>query len=368
MSGWIKEYLDHALEEIRGIVGGGCALAAVSGGVDSTTAALLARQALGDRLHAVFIDTGFMREGEAVRVKRALESLLSLEILDRSEVFYKALRGLRDAEEKRRRFREVFYEVLSQEARRRGCAYLVQGTIAPDIIETKGGIKTQHNVLMQVGLNPLSRYGFKVLEPLRELYKDEVRVLADMLGLPPSITQRQPFPGPGLLVRIVGEVTGEKLGIVRRATSIVEDRLEGSGASQFFAAIWEDEAEEVGRHVWVYRGVRATGVRGDARRYGPIALYTGSWKTPGDLGRIVSELPRLPGDPVRLVAEIGSGSRGRYTVSIRAVVTEDFMTADVLEATRSDLEPLASEILGIPGVRRVVYDVTPKPPATIEYE
>ena len=152
MEEWLHEYVDRVSREIREAVEDGCALAAVSGGVDSTTAALLAYHALEERLHPIFIDTGFMRKEEPLLVRRALEKLMPLEILDRSTVFYEALRGLSDAEEKRRRFREVFYRILSQEALKRKCRYLVQGTIAPDIIETTGGIKTQHNVLEQAGL------------------------------------------------------------------------------------------------------------------------------------------------------------------------------------------------------------------------
>ncbi len=368
MEEWLHEYVDRVSREIKETVGDGCALAAVSGGVDSTTAALLAYHALEERLHPIFIDTGFMRKEEPLLVRRALEKLMPLEILDRSTVFYEALRGLSDAEEKRRRFREVFYRILSQEALKRKCRYLVQGTIAPDIIETTGGIKTQHNVLEQAGLDPASRYGFRVLEPLRELYKDEVRILAGMLGLPPEITRRQPFPGPGLLVRIIGVFDEDKLRVVREATSIVEGSLRSSGASQYFAALWSGRAEEIGGNLWIYRSVRATGVRGDARRYGPIALYRGGWEKPSDLEDLVSGLPSLPGDPVRLVAEVAEKSSGDYTVSIRAVVTEDFMTADVLEAHRSKLGRIASRLLGIQGVHRIVYDVTPKPPATIEYE
>ena len=368
---WLASYIDRQVKELGGKVGREeCALAAVSGGVDSTTAAVLAYKALGSRVHAVFIDTGFMREGEAHRVKNELKEILPLEIVDYSERFLGSLEGLSDAEEKRKKFRSIFYSVLSEEAVKRGCRYLVQGTIAPDIIETVGGIKTQHNVLAQAGLNPLKNYGFTVLEPLKELYKDEVRRVARLVGVPDSVVERQPFPGPGLLIRVVGELSRGKLSAARRATRIVEEQMSGWGASQYFAAVWIDDVENIGGgELLIYRGVRATGVRGDARRYGPIVLYRGGWSRPRDLEGMVSRLPSMPGDPVRMVAEIYSRNSGKYAVAIRAVVTEDFMTADILDADRQRLEHLALKLASeIPEARRIVYDVTPKPPATIEYE
>ncbi len=221
-----------------------CALAAISGGVDSTTAAVLVRRAIGNRLKAVFIDTGFMRFNEPAHVKDILNDILPIDIINASDSFYHEMLGLSDAEKKRIRFREVFYGVLSEIARGYGCDWLVQGTIAPpDWIETRGGgIKTQHNVLEQIGIDTASKYGFKLLEPLRELYKDQVRELARTLNVPNEIVNRQPFPGPGLSIRAVGgELTLEKLDVVREATRIVEEGLEGMGLSQWFAAAWEYE-------------------------------------------------------------------------------------------------------------------------------
>lgn len=188
--------IDRVIENIRSLPIK-CALAAISGGVDSTTAAVLVRRAIGDRLRAVFIDTGFMRMNEPMHVRESLKDILTIEVIDARDRFYRELLGLSDAEEKRVRFRETFYTVLSEVAREYGCDWLVQGTIAPDWIETRGGIKTQHNVLEQIGIDTASKYGFKLLEPLKEFYKDQVRELARALGIPIGIVNRQPFPGPG---------------------------------------------------------------------------------------------------------------------------------------------------------------------------
>ena len=355
-----------------------CALAAISGGVDSTTAAVLVRRAIGNRLRAVFIDTGFMRINEPSNVKEMLKAVLPIEVIDASGRFYREMLGLSDAEEKRIRFREVFYAVLSEIARNYGCDWLVQGTIAPDWIETRGGIKTQHNVLEQIGIDTASKYGFRLLEPLRELYKDQVRELARQLGVPDAIINRQPFPGPGLSIRTVGELTLEKLDVVRRATKIVEERLEGMGLSQWFAAAWEydvspsdDLARAVGSlgrlSTYLFRA-RATGVKGDSRAYGNVVLISGelsSWGSVYELYRYLGAEPNV----THVVYELVSRGVGRYFVSIRAVLTEDFMTADVARLPRDVLMDIAREIMNSDDrVAAVGYDVTPKPPATIEYE
>ncbi|MEM0308350.1 MAG: hypothetical protein QXO64_05355, partial [Thermofilaceae archaeon] len=250
-----KAFLEKAVEEVRSRVGGERAIAACSGGVDSTVSALIARIALGDRLKAVYIDDGFRRLGEPEATVQLLRSLgLDVELIDAKNEFYNAVRGLRDAEEKRKAFRHTFYTVLGRAAKSWGARFLVQGTIAPDIIETVGGVKTQHNVLVQLGLDPRA-YGFEVVEPLRELYKPQVRQLARYLGLPKEISEKMPFPGPGLLIRVVGEATPEKVDIVRRATRIVEEETRGLGAFQAFAVLLEG---------------RATGVKGGKRVYGYI--------------------------------------------------------------------------------------------------
>ena len=306
-----REFVERAVEEIRRTVGDARAVAACSGGVDSTVAAVLARRALGDRLTAVYINDGFRREGEPEWAVSMLQRLgLNVLLVDARREFLEAVRGLSDAEEKRKAFRHTFYSVLGRVAREVGARYLVQGTIAADVVETVRGVKTQHNVLVQLGLDPRT-YGFEVVEPLRELYKPQVRELARFLGLPPEISERMPFPGPGLLVRVVGEVTEEKLEIVRKATRIVEEEFAGLGAFQAFAAVLEG---------------RATGIVGGERRYG-------------------------------------------YMVAVRAVRSEDALTAEPLEAPFELLRRVAERITReVPGVVRVLYEVTGKPPATIEYE
>ncbi len=352
-----------------------CALAAISGGVDSTTAAVLVRRAIGDRLRAVFIDTGFMRANEPDQVKSLLSNVLPIEIVDARDYFYRELIGISDAEKKRVRFREVFYTVLSRLARELGCDWLVQGTIAPDWIETKGGIKTQHNVLEQLGINTVERYGFKLIEPLRELYKDQVREVARQLGIPSEIINRQPFPGPGLSIRAVGRLTLEKLDVVRRATEIVERRLADLSLSQYFAAAWEYEFEDGrdlprsldGLSVSVFR-VRATGVKGDSRAYGHVALVKGNLANWEDVYGIYEALTASY-DVTHVIYGLVERPRGNYFVSIRAISTEDFMTADVPRIPPDRLMALAREIMGNDErVAAVGYDVTPKPPSTIEYE
>lgn len=325
-----------------------------------------------------------MRLNEPAHVRELLRDVLPIEIIDAHDRFYREMLGLGDAEEKRIKFREVFYGVLSEIARRYGCDWLVQGTIAPDWIETRGGgIKTQHNVLEQIGIDTASKYGFKLLEPLKELYKDQVRELARALGVPAEIISRQPFPGPGLSIRAVGELTLEKLDVVRRATEIVESKLEGMGLSQWFAAAWEYDlaySEDLSRMINGFGGlnaylfrVRATGVKGDSRSYGNIALVRGG--DPGDWGGLIYDLYRYLGtsrEVTHVVYELmgGRGGSGKYFVSIRAVLTEDFMTADVPpRIPRDTLMEVAQEILNNDDrVAAVGYDVTPKPPATIEYE
>lgn len=297
-------FAESAVEEIRGEVDGE-ALIALSGGVDSSVCAELAHRALGDRLHAVFIDTGLMRKGEVGRVKSTFEGK-GLEVVDASERFLEGLNGVTDPEEKRKVVGQLFIREFEKIAKSEDVDYLIQGTIYPDRIESEGGIKSHHNV----GGLP-SEIDFKgVVEPLRELYKDEVRVVARYLGLPEDIAERMPFPGPGLAVRIVGEVTEEKLGVARDANAIAEEEL-------LKYRPWQTLAAVLGR---------ATGVKGDRRVHG-------------------------------------------WVVAIRAVESRDGMTASALEIPWDHLRETGSRISGeIPQVARVVYDVTDKPPATIEFE
>lgn len=306
-----RSFVEKAVAEIRRVVGDSAAIAACSGGVDSTVAAALAKMALGGRLKAVYINDGFRRLGEPEQTVKMLESLgFDVVLIDARREFLEAVRGLSDAEEKRKAFRHTFYSVLGRVARELGTRYLVQGTIKADIVETVGGVKTQHNVLVQLGLDPRA-YGFEVVEPLRELYKPQVREVARFLSLPREISEKMPFPGPGLLVRVVGEVTEERLEVARLAHKVVEEELSGLGAFQVFAAVLSG---------------RATGLVGGERRYG-------------------------------------------YVVAVRAVRSEDALTAEPLEIPFELLRKVAERITReVPGVVRVLYEVTGKPPATIEYE
>ncbi len=300
-----EKFVEAAIREIREKVGDGKAIIALSGGVDSSVCTVLAHKAIGERLIPVFVDTGLMREGEPERIKEIFGNM-GLVFIDAKEEFFRALKGVTDPEEKRKVVGELFVRIFERVAEEKGAEYLIQGTIYPDIIESQGGIKSHHNV----GGFP-TKYRFKdVIEPLRELYKDEVREVARYLGLPPEISERMPFPGPGLAVRIVGEVTPEKVEIVRKANKIVEEELEDYEKWQCFAAL-------VGR---------ATGVKGDIRVWG-------------------------------------------YIIAVRAVGSRDGMTADPLNIDYERLRRIALRITGeIDKVSRVVYDITPKPPATIEYE
>ncbi|MEK6919833.1 MAG: GMP synthase, partial [Thermoproteota archaeon] len=298
------------------------------------------------------------------------------------------------AEEKRKKFRETFYQVLREEVQREGCEYIVQGTIAPDWIETQGGIKTQHNILEQVGIAPLATYGFKILEPLADLYKDQVRSLGRHIDLPRDLAERQPFPGPGLLVRCIGTVTKAKLHVLKLATEIVERKMGPLRFDQYFAAVIDHRlvndtsaksvrevaanalglpASEV--HSEVFED-RVTGVKGDERCYGRlvgIKLQDDSRETYGwlseKLRNLQSSIVEKFTDVTR-VALLVKERRGSSlsSVLIRAVSTRDFMTAAVSPVSWKTLKDIADEVLKTGEASRVYYDITPKPPATIEFE
>jgi GMP synthase (glutamine-hydrolysing) len=304
-------------EEIREEVGEKKALVAVSGGVDSTTAAILGHRALGERLTSVFVDHGLCRTGERESVSSALRSQgLDPVIVEGKKRFLGRLEGMVDPEEKRQTIGEEFIRVFEEVARDRGIDVLIQGTIYPDRIESGFGqfadrIKSHHNV---AGIPARVEFA-EIVEPLNDLYKDEVRELARDLGLHDVLTRRQPFPGPGLAVRIVGEVTEEKLSVLRKSDRIVSEELE---KTEWVDGLWQYFA--------VLTDTMSTGVRGDARSYG-------------------------------------------YTVAIRAVQSVDGMTANFFEVPYSVLGEISRRITNeIPSVTRVVYDVTDKPPATIEWE
>ena len=392
-----SSYLTSETARLQQTIGNGKAIAAVSGGVDSTVAALVAKKALGDRLFPVFIDTGFLRAGEPESVKARLgePSLgLKVKLVKAGGRFLDATKGETNAEEKRKKFRETFYRVLGEVARKDGCDFVVQGTIAPDWIETQGGIKTQHNILEQVGIESLSTFGFKVVEPISELYKDQVRVLGRHLDVPKDLSERQPFPGPGLLVRCIGSVTKKKLDLLRSSTKIIEEKLSPFDYDQYFGGVIENnfvegqDYEALGGTTAGALGLpsseirvdvfedRVTGVKGDTRSYGAIAgikIQDESRETYGWLPEKLrlaqsSIIERVP--EVTRVAVLVKEKRGGPPISVivRAVSTRDFMTAAVAQVPWKILKDIAESILKTGESSRVYYDITPKPPATIEFE
>ncbi len=391
-------FVETQIEKIRETIGGERALIAVSGGVDSSTCAVLTHIAIGENLVCVILDDAFMREGEPEEVAEALSKPplnLPLKIERVQERFLGALEGLRDAEEKRKAFRKTFYEVLSEIAKRENCRFLVQGTILADVIETKGGIKTQHNVLEQIGINTRELYGFKVVEPLASLLKWQVREVARYLKIPPSIAERQPFPGPGLSIRTVGEVRRDKLATLKTATTITEKHLSKYKPSQYFAAIIDNKKvshpnvsgimEKVAEKLNISPDQvsikvfadKATGVIGKTRIYGDILAIKSTGKGGGIIKREITHLLDLQRAILKdkrdfthvlyMIAERGIDKP--YAIVIRAVETRDFLTAEVSNLPWESLEEVAYEIMEeCRDVSEVYYDITPKPPATIEME
>lgn len=306
------EFVKQKIEEIKKIVGSKRAVSALSGGVDSSVVTVLGHRALGRQLRTVFIDNGLMREKEPEQVKDIFNKLgIKIEIVDKSKKFFKALKGIVDAEEKRKVFRDTFYESLDEVIKETKASFLLQGTIAADVVETKKGVKTQHNILEQIGIDPKKRFGFQVIEPIKELYKDQVREVAKILNLPEAIYQRMPFPGPGLATRIIGEVTRERVEIVRKACKIVEEETFKFRPFQAFAVLFND---------------MATGITSEGeRRFGHI-------------------------------------------IAVRSVESTNAMQAEVTLLPWETLVRIQKRIIQeIPNVVKVVYDLTPKPPSTIEY-
>ncbi|GAA0226921.1 glutamine-hydrolyzing GMP synthase [Haladaptatus pallidirubidus] len=300
------KFIEEAVAEIRDEVGDEHAIIALSGGVDSSVAAALAYKAIGDQLTPVYVDTGLMRKGETAQIRETFAYMSSLEVVEAEDRFLDALSGVTDPEEKRAVIGEQFIREFEREAKETDADYLVQGTIYPDRIESEGGIKSHHNV---GGLPDVVDFE-GIVEPVRDLYKDEVRDVARALGLEDIVAERMPFPGPGLAVRVVGEVTREKAQVVREACHVVEEELEEYDPWQAFAAV-------VGK---------GTGVKGDNRVHG-------------------------------------------WIVAVRSVESRDGMTARAQELDWETLQRIQSRITGQnENVARVVYDVTHKPPATIEYE
>jgi GMP synthase (glutamine-hydrolysing) len=305
-----KQFIASKTEEIKNAVGGERALVALSGGVDSSVVAALSHRALGDRLTALFIDDGLMRADEAESVVAAFAPLgLQVQVLQAQNDFFRALAGLTDPEEKRVAFRDTFYRTLGDSVVKATAKFMLQGTIAADIIETQKGVKTQHNILEQIGIDP-AQWGLRILEPLKELFKPQVREVGRVLGLPDSISERMPFPGPGLVCRVVGEVTPERVAIVRRATQIVEEELLDLRPFQILAVLLND---------------RATGLRNGERAFGDI-------------------------------------------IAVRCVNSQDAMTATAVNVPWDRLERICQRVTTeLPSVTKVLYDLTPKPPSTIEY-
>ena len=303
-----SDFIKESIEEIKKQIGDEKAIIALSGGVDSSVASVLVSQSIGDNLHAVFVDHGLLREGEAKYVKETFEPRLNFSCIDASEEFLKELEGVEDPEEKRKIIGEVFIRVFEREAEKEGAKFLVQGTIAPDWIESEGKIKSHHNVALPHGLV------LELVEPIRELYKDEVRVVGTELGLPDEIVNRQPFPGPGLAVRVVGKLTPEKIEICRKANAIVEEEVKKEGLDE---SLWQYFA--------VLTDTKVTGVKGDIRDFGYLVVLrmVESWDA------MTANVPELPWEMVR-------------TISAR-------ITAEVSEVTH------------------VALSVSDKPPSTIEF-
>jgi GMP synthase (glutamine-hydrolysing) len=394
-----KKFVENQIKEIKEVIGTEKAVIAVSGGVDSSTCAVLTHKAIGENLVCVTLDDAFMREGEPEKVADLLSKPplnLPMKIERVQERFMGALGGLRDAEEKRKAFRKTFYETLSGIAKREGSKFLVQGTILADILETKGGIKTQHNVLEQIGISTRELYGFKAVEPLVTLLKNQVRQVARYLKIPPEISERQPFPGPGLSVRVVGEVTPEKLASLKKATSVTESNLAKHEPSQYFATIIDNDeiyprpnlrklVDATARYlgvsstkVWMkIFSDKATGMQEKARRYGEIVAVAcrkdnDELFQPGfiDLLGLQKTILTKMRSATRVLYEIGEGERKQpYVVAVRAVETKDFLKARVADIPWSTLDETADQVLKeCSNVSAVYYDVTPKPPATIEME
>ena len=320
--------ISESIQRIRSQVGAERVLSAISGGVDSSVATALVHRAIGDQLVAVFVDNGLLRQGEAAQVMQTFQHTLGAELVavDAVDDFMSALRGVSEPEQKRRIIGERFIRIFEAQARQLGLPrFLVQGTIYPDVVESSAPdraqaarIKTHHNV----GGLPEDMH-FELVEPLRYLFKDEVRAVGEALGLPHELVWRQPFPGPGLAVRCLGEITHERLERLRQADAIFTSELAEAGLLRMDA-----ENDEVGtaQAFAVLLPVRSVGVMGDSRTY-------------------------------------------QETVALRAVTTEDFMTANWARLPYELLARVANRIVNqVAGVNRVVYDITSKPPATIEWE
>ncbi|MFH1680041.1 MAG: asparagine synthase-related protein [Candidatus Eisenbacteria bacterium] len=306
-----EQFIDESIGEIRAAVGDGTAINALSGGVDSSVVTMLGARALGKHLRTAFIENGLMREGESERVRALFGRLgVEVEVVGARAEFFSALAGITDPEEKREAITRIFYrDVFGRIVRESGAKFLLQGTILTDVDETVAGIKRQHNVFEQLGIDPEKTFGYRILEPLVRLRKDGVRKVGKALGLPEEVFERIPFPGPALAARVIGEATPERIETVRRATAVVERHLSGTGAFQYLAILHED---------------RVTGMRDGKRDYG-MQIEVRCWES----------VDARAASPTRLPFET--------------------------------LEKLAGDIVReVPGVVSVTYHIAPKPPSTIE--
>jgi GMP synthase (glutamine-hydrolysing) len=306
-----KDFIHEKVEEIQRIVKDGMVINALSGGVDSSTVTMLGHRALGDRLKTVFIENGLMREGEAEKVAGLFKRLgVTVDVIDAKNEFFAALQGVADPEEKREAITQAFYkDVFGRLVKGSGAKHLLQGTILTDIDETIAGIKRQHNVFEQLGINPQEAFGYQIIEPLIQLRKNGVRMVGAALGLPAEAFDRIPFPGPALAARVIGAITPERIETVRKATVVVERLLKDTGAFQYMAILHKD---------------RVTGMRDGLRDFG-------------------------------------------QQIEVRCWESVDARVATPTPLSYEILEKLASEIIReVPGIVSVTYNIAPKPPSTIE--
>ncbi|MFC1576210.1 ExsB family transcriptional regulator [Candidatus Omnitrophota bacterium] len=306
-----QEFIEEKAKSIASEVGDGLAINALSGGVDSCAVTMLGHKALGDRLKTYFVDNGIMREGEPEKIVALFKKMgVKVEIVDARDEFFNALKGVTDPEEKREAITQTFYkDVFGKLVRQSGAKHLLQGTILTDVDETVAGVKRQHNVFEQLGIDPEKTFGYKIIEPLIQLRKDGVRKVAEALGLPESAYKRIPFPGPALAARVIGEVTRERVDIVRKATTVVEEELKNTGAFQYMGILHKD---------------RVTGMRDGKRDFG-------------------------------------------LQIEVRCWDSVDARTATPTNVPYEVLTKLADRIVNeVPGVVSVTYNIASKPPSTIE--
>jgi GMP synthase (glutamine-hydrolysing) len=306
-----EQFIQDKVDEIKSFVQEGMAINALSGGVDSSTVTMLGHRALGNRLKTVFIENGLMRAGESDQVVGFFRDLgVAVEVVDAKEAFFSALKGVTDPEEKREAITQTFYKtVFGRLVKDSGAKHLLQGTILTDVDETVAGIKRQHNVFEQLGIDPKEAFGYHIIEPLIQLRKDGVRATGKALGLPAALFERIPFPGPALAARVIGEATPDRIETVRQATVVVERLLETTGAFQYMGILHED---------------RVTGMRDGQRDFG-------------------------------------------QQIEVRCWESVDARTATPTALPFETLEKLAADIIReVPGIVSVTYNIATKPPSTIE--